>query len=138
MVENMPLRKAIKAARNRTESYHQLQNVIRKMYYGIYKGKRIVEHRICTQAVRLVTNMIVGGNAIILNNLYHNLLEVGYNPEDLEELLRISPMSWIHIAFTGRYTFKNGNKKIDLKEMIDILTKELKTRKKKTSKKKNN
>ena len=138
MIESMPLRKAIKTARNRTESYHQLQDLIRKIYYGIYKGKRIVDHKISTQAVRLVTNMIVAYNAIILNNLYAKSLKAGQKASDLEELLRISPMSWMHIAFTGRYTFKNGNKKIDLKEMIDILTKELKVRKKKALKKKNN
>ncbi len=137
MIESLPLRKAMKTARNRTESYHQLQNVIRKMYYGIYKGKRIVDHRICTQAVRLVTNMIVACNAMILNNLYVNSQKTGQTPKDLEELLRVSPMSWIHIAFTGRYTFKDGNKKIDLKEMIVILRKELKARKKKACKKKN-
>lgn len=82
--------------------------------------------------------MIVAYNAIILNNLYAKSLKAGQKASDLEELLRISPMSWMHIAFTGRYTFKNGNKKIDLKEMINILTKELRARKKKAYKKKSN
>ena len=36
-------------------------------------------------------------------------------------------MSWIHIAFTGRYTFKKGNKKIDLNEIVGILSEELKS-----------
>lgn len=131
MLENMPLRKAIKTARNRTEAYHQLQNLIRKMYYGVYKGKRIVDHKISTQAVRLLTNLIIGYNAIILNNIYLQSVKSKQSPEDLKNLLKISPMSWIHIAFTGRYTFKNGNKKIDLSEIIDILLKELKARKRK-------
>ena len=127
----MPLRKAIKTARNRTESYHQLQNFIRNMYYGVFKGKRIVDHKVSTQAVRLVTNLIVAYNAIILNNLYLQSVKLGKKPEELENLLRISPMSWIHIAFTGRYTFKKVNKKIDLDEIIDVLSEELKARKRK-------
>lgn len=127
MIENMSLRKAIKTARNRTESYHQLQNFIRKMYYGVFKGKRIVDHRASTQAVRLVTNLIVAYNAIILNKLYLEAVKSGKSAEELEKLLRISPMSWIHIAFTGRYTFKKGNKKIDLNEIVGILSEELKS-----------
>ena len=101
------------------------------MYYGVYKGKRIVDHKISTQAVRLLTNLIIGYNAIILNNIYLQSVKSKKSPEDLKNLLKISPMSWIHIAFTGRYTFKNGNKKIDLSEIIDILLKELKARKRK-------
>ena len=33
-------------------------------------------------------------------------------------------MTWIHIAFTGRYTFNNKNNKIDLNEIIITLEKE--------------
>ena len=32
LIDNMPLRKAIRTARNRTESYHQLQSFIKKIY----------------------------------------------------------------------------------------------------------
>lgn len=131
MIENMPLRKAIKTARNRTESYHQLQNFIRKMYYGVFKGKRIVDHRVSSEAVRLVTNLIVAYNAIILNKLYLQAIELDKSSEILEKLVKISPMSWIHIAFTGRYNFKKGNKKIDLNEIISTLSEELKARKRK-------
>lgn len=70
MINNTPLRKAIRNARNRTEAYHQLQNLIRKMYYGVYNGRRIVDHKISTQAVRLLTNTVVAYNATILNMLY--------------------------------------------------------------------
>ena len=127
MINNMPLRKAIRTARNRTEAYHQLQNLIRKMYYGVYNGRRIVDHKISTQAVRLVTNTAVAYNATILNMLYMKLIELGCSEKDIERFLRISPMAWIHIAFTGRYTFNKKNNKIDLNEIIITLKKELKT-----------
>jgi TnpA family transposase len=127
LINNMPLRKAIITARNRTEAYHQLQNLIRKMHYGVYNGRRIVNHKISTQAVRLVTNTAVAYNATILNMLYIKLIELGYSEKDIERFLRISPMAWIHIAFTGRYTFNNKNNKIDLNEIIITLEKELKS-----------
>ena len=41
MIDDMLMRKAMKIARNRTESYHQLQKLIRNMYYGIFRSKRI-------------------------------------------------------------------------------------------------
>ena len=46
MINDINLRKDIKAARNRTEAYHQLQRAIRKVYNGTFKGKRIVDNRI--------------------------------------------------------------------------------------------
>ena len=39
MINDINLRKAIKAARNCTEAYHQLQRAIRKVYNGTFKGK---------------------------------------------------------------------------------------------------
>ncbi|WP_253264812.1 Tn3 family transposase [Legionella longbeachae] len=35
LIDNMALRKAIRTARNRTEAYHQLQGLIRKIYRGV-------------------------------------------------------------------------------------------------------
>jgi TnpA family transposase len=40
LIDNMALRKAIRTAKNRTEAYHQLQGLIRKIYRGFLKGKR--------------------------------------------------------------------------------------------------
>jgi hypothetical protein len=36
----MALRKAIRTARNRTEAYHQLQGLIRKIYRGVFSKER--------------------------------------------------------------------------------------------------
>jgi len=85
-----------------------------------------VNHKISTQAVRLVTNTAVAYNATILNILYMKLIALGCSEKDIERFFRISPMVWIHIAFTGRYTFNNKNNKIDLNEIIATLEKELK------------
>ena len=60
------------------------------MCYGVYSGKRIVNHKISTQAVRLVTNTAVAYNATILNMLYMKLIELGRSEKDIERFLRIT------------------------------------------------
>ena len=126
MIDDMPMRKAMKIARNRTESYHQLQKLIRNMYYGIFRSKRISGQDVSTQAVRLVSNVIVAYNAMILNNLYEKMKANGATTADLEKFLRISPMAWIHITFTGRYHFNDKEVSVDLQKIILILEKQLK------------
>ena len=53
LIDNMALRKAIRTARNRTEAYHQLQGLIRKIYRGVFKGKtdrKQSNQRTCSKA----------------------------------------------------------------------------------------
>jgi TnpA family transposase len=76
LIDDINLRKAIRTARNRTEAYHQLQRLIRKVYSGIFTGKKISDNRISAHATRLVANCIVAYNALILNTVYEKMLEV--------------------------------------------------------------
>ncbi len=77
LIDNMSLRQAIRAARNRTEAYHQLQGLIRKIYRGVFKGRKVVNNRVSAQAVRLIANCIIAHNGIILNTIYEKMLEEG-------------------------------------------------------------
>lgn len=63
MINDLELRKAIKAARNRTEAYHQLQGKIRKIYQGVFKGKKIIDNLVSSHAVRLLANCIIAYNS---------------------------------------------------------------------------
>lgn len=122
----MSLRQAIRAARNRTESYHQLQGLIRKVYHGVFKGKKIVNNRISAHAVKLIANCIIAYNSIILNTVYENMLKSEVSPEIIAEFARISPIAWVHIAFTGRYNFTKSNGMIDIVALAQELEKHLK------------
>lgn len=128
LIDNMSLRKAIRTARNRTEAYHQLQGFIRKIYQGVFKGKKRINNQICAHAVRLVANVIIAYNAIILNTIYEKMQAEGINQEIMDEFIRISPIAWTHIGFTGKYNFKKSNGNIDLDLMIHELEKQLKQR----------
>lgn len=126
LIDNMLLRKAIRTARNRTESYHQLQGLLRKIYRGVFKGKKIVNNQISAHAVRLVANCIIAYNSLILNAVYEKMVKEGGTQEIIDEFARISPIAWAYIAFTGKYNFKKSNGGIDVDAMVSALEKHLK------------
>lgn len=126
LIDNMALRKAIRTARNRTEAYHQLQGLIRKIYRGVFKGKKVVNNQVSAHAVRLVVNCIIAYNTIILNTVYQKMLTEGVSQAIIEEFARISPIAWVHIAFTGKYNFKKSDGDIDVEAMVSALEKHLK------------
>lgn len=126
LIDNVTLRKAIRTARNRTEAYHQLQGLIRKIYHGVFKGKKIVHNRVTAHAVRLVANCIIAYNSVILNMVYEQMLAESVNQEIINKFARISPIAWAHIAFTGKYNFKKSSAEIDIKSMVNVLEKHLK------------
>jgi TnpA family transposase len=127
MINDLQLRKAIKAARNRTEAYHQLQGMIRKIYQGIFKGKRIIDNRISSHATRLLANCVIAYNATLLNSLYEKMMAEGVPESVIKQFARISPIAWSHIIFTGRYSFRKNNSQIDLKGVLDMLEAQLRT-----------
>lgn len=127
LIDDMNLRKAIRNARNRTEAYHQLQSLIRKMYNSVFKGRKISDNRISAHAARLVANCIVAYNAIILNTVYEKMVAEGVSEKILDEFARISPIAWHHLFFTGRYSFKKASKTvIDVVVMAEMLEKHIK------------
>lgn len=121
LIHYMNLRKVLKTARNRTESYHSLQGLIRKVYNGVFKGRKISNNRISAHATRLVANCIVAYNAIILNSIYVKMIKYGASKEALKEFCRISPIAWSHLVFTGRYSFVKSDGKIDIALLVEKL-----------------
>ncbi|ELZ7234018.1 Tn3 family transposase [Vibrio parahaemolyticus] len=127
LIDDMHLRKAIRTARNRTESYHQLQSLIRKIYNNAFKGKKISDNRVSAHAARLVANCIVAYNAMILNRVYEKMVTEEVPEEILEKFARISPIAWQHLFFTGRYSFKKANKtSIDVAALAELMEQHLK------------
>ncbi|MGB0360437.1 MAG: Tn3 family transposase [Endozoicomonas sp.] len=126
LIDDRHLRKAIRTARNRTESYHQLQSLIRKIYSNVFKGKKVTDNRASAHAARLVANCIVAYNAIILNRVYEKMVAEGVPEEILEKFARISPIAWQHLFFTGRYSFKKASKtSIDVAALAERLEEHL-------------
>ena len=126
LIDDMVLRKAIRTARNRTEAYHQLQGVIRKIYTGVFKGKKIKNNQVSAHAVRLVANIIIAYSAIILNAIYEKMLKEGVSQAIINKFARISPIAWAYIIFTGKYNFRKSDGCVDLDAMVSALEKHLK------------
>ena len=105
-----------------------MQGFIRKIYNGIFKGKKVVDNRISAHAARLIANCIIAYNSIILNAVYEKMVQDGVAQEMIDEFARISPIAWIHILFTGRYSFKKSNGDINIAEMAKWLEMHLKQR----------
>ena len=123
----MRLRKAIRTARNRTEAYHQLQSLIRRIYNNVFKGRKISNNRISAHSARLVANCIVAYNALILNAIYKKMVAGETSQTIIKEFARISPIAWHHLSSTGRYSFKKANKTIiDVDAMAVMLENHLK------------
>ena len=125
LIDDIKLRQAIKSARNRTESYHYLQGTIRQIYYGIFKGKRIVDNNVSAHAVRLLANKIISYNATILNIIYERLIATGASKSVIDNFIRISPVAWEHLSFTGRYNFTKDNSIMDLEKIVRFLEEKL-------------
>lgn len=118
-------RKVIKTARNRTESYHQFHRMIRKVFHGAFKGRKIISNATSIQASRLVSNCVIAYNAMILDKVYQRLCVTVGKKKAKEIMSKISPVAWQHIIFTGRYHFKDQEGKIDFDMLITLLEKKL-------------
>jgi len=121
LIDSMQLRKAIRTARNRTEAYHQLQGFIRKIYNGIFKGRKIMDNRVSAHAARLIANCIIAYNSTILNTVYQKMIRKDASQEVIDEFARISPIAWVHVLFAGRYSFQKRTGNIAVGEMATIV-----------------
>lgn len=100
--------------------------MIRKVYSGVFKGKKIVDNRVSAHACRLVANCIIAYNSIILNTVYEKMVQDGVAKEIIDEFARISPIAWTHILFTGRYSFNKSKGDIDVAELARMVEAHLK------------
>ena len=85
-----------------------------------------VNNRISAHAIRLLANCVIAYNSIILNTIYEKMIQDGVSKEIINEFLRISPIAWVHIIFTGKYNFKKSNGDIDMNAIVSALEDHLK------------
>jgi len=68
-----------------------------------------------------MANCVIAYNSTILNILYEKLIASGAPQVVIDKFIRISPLAWDHISFTGRYNFKKTDTTVNLEKMISIL-----------------
>lgn len=100
-IDDMEMRRAVRKALNRGESYHQLCRAIACINGGRFRGKSELELEIWNECARLIASAIIFYNTFILSLLLEQTED-----ENLRKIIKqISPVAWIHINFLGKYEF---------------------------------
>jgi TnpA family transposase len=116
-IDSQPLRQNVQQALNRGESYHQLKRAISFANFGKLRFKSEYEQNIWNECSRLLTNCILYYNLTLLSELIKTK-EKNRQFAEIEIIKQISPGSWQHINFMGRYEFKQPPKEINIAEII--------------------
>ena len=108
------LQRNVHRSQNRIESYHQLRSVIAQVNgRKELTGHTDLDVTISNQCGRLLANVVIAYNSILLSEVLKRFQETG-NHKGVEMLRRISPVAWQHIHFLGHYAFR------DMQHMIDL------------------
>jgi len=92
------------------------RNVIRERTLAGLKAAR-ARGRLGT---RLLANCVIYSNASILSELLERK-ESRNDLEQVDQIKRISPVSWKHVNFYGEYTFRDIDADIDIQQIVDQL-----------------
>ena len=109
-------------SQNRIESYHQLRSFTSQVSGKKQLiGRTDLEVAITNQCGRLIANVVIAYNSIILSLLVDKYKAAG-NEKVIAQLQKISPVAWQHIHFLGHYDFKNNHNQIDFEAMLANIT----------------
>jgi hypothetical protein len=76
-----------------------------------------LEVDIANQCGRLIANVVIAYNSMLLSGLLSRYLSAG-NEKALDLLRRISPAAWQHLHFLGHYAFRDKRNPIDLEVVL--------------------
>ena len=116
------LQRDVHRSQNRIESYHQLRSFITQVSGKKQLiGRTDLDVAISNQCGRLISNVVIAYNSIMLSMLFERFHADG-NEKALALLQKISPVAWQHIHFLGHYTFRDNKHLIDLEAMLANVT----------------
>ncbi len=112
------LQRDVHRSENRIESYHQLRSTIAQIN-GKKEliGRTDLDVAISNQCGRLIANVVIAYNSMLLSGLLGKSLATG-NEKALDLLRRISPAAWQHLHFLGHYAFRDKHYPIDLEAIL--------------------
>ena len=112
------LQRNVHRSQNRIESYHQLRAFLAEISGKKHlTGRTDLEVAISNECGRLITNVVIAYNSILLSMLL-NRCQIAEKEKFLELLRKISPVAWQHIHFLGHYLFCNDRQPIDLEAIL--------------------
>jgi hypothetical protein len=103
---------------HQNRDYPQLRATIAQVYgKKELTGRTDLEVDISNQCGRLIANVVIAYNSMLLSGLVERHLAQG-NDKALDLLRRISPAAWQHLHFLGHYAFRNKGTPIDLEAIL--------------------
>lgn len=112
------LQRDVHRSQNRIEAYHQLRSALAQV--GGRKqliGRTDLDMAISNQCGRLVANVIIAYNSVLLSTLLGRYRSAD-DRKAIQVLQKISPVAWRHIHFQGRYLFRDHGHPIDLDVLL--------------------
>lgn len=109
-------------SQNRVESYHGLRGAISKSggVKALY-GRSDIEVEISNQCGRLIALAIIYYNANIQSRVLMRI-----DPKDNKKQAyikyKVSPVSWKHLNFTGKFQFYKNRQHIDIEKLIENIS----------------
>ena len=112
------LQRDVHRSENRIESYHQLRSTIAQVNgKKELTGRTDLDVAISNQCGRLIANVVIAYNSMLLSGLLGRHLATG-NEKAVDLLRRISPAAWQHLHFLGHYAFRDKRHPIDLEAIL--------------------
>jgi hypothetical protein len=119
-IDDEGMRKTVHRSLNRGESYHQLKSSILKVAGRKFTGKTEIDLDINNECARLLTLCIIFYNAYLLSKIYEHCISKNLI-EQAKQVLRLSPVAWIHISLVGKYEFRTNASLPSPESMIEGL-----------------
>lgn len=107
-IDSPEYRKEITISLNRGEEYHNLFRSVKFGNLGKIKNKSETKQLVYQECTRLICSAIIYYNSYILSILIEEKEKLG-DFEEIEKLKKLSPISWQHINFFGKYDFEKVN-----------------------------
>jgi len=117
-IRDPQLQRDVHRSQNRIEAYHQLRSAISQV--GGKKqliGTTDLDVAITNQCGRLIANVIIANNSILLSALLERC-KAADDQKAIRLLRKISPVAWRHIHFLGRYLFRGYRHPIDVEVLL--------------------
>jgi len=120
-IDDPVMRKNVRRALNRGESFHKFRRAIANVHGQKFRGRSDQEIELWNECARLMANCVIYYNATLLNALLTKLQKEKGNEKLIEALKYISPVAWIHVNMYGFYAFNESKHLMDINALVDSL-----------------
>jgi TnpA family transposase len=115
-IDDAALRQNVQKALNRGESYHRMRRAISYVNSGKFRVKTETEQQIWNECSRLIANVIIYYNTLILSRVYERKLAAG-DLEAIKILQGVSPVAWRNVHLIGNFDFAEGSSVVDIEAL---------------------